>query len=83
MSMTGEPRPLWQLVDPETGATAGTCSGPTADGGCPRQAEGRPVPCAGFALVAACRGRNARMLRLSVGVAETDCPVPILFAGGC
>jgi hypothetical protein len=41
------------ILDLATHRIAGACSGPSADGACPRVAVGGVIPCAGYAIVPA------------------------------
>jgi hypothetical protein len=40
-----------QILDPGSHRLVGSCTGPSADGACPRVAVGGVIPCAGFAIV--------------------------------
>jgi hypothetical protein len=73
--------PLFLIVDPDGAEPTDWCSGPDANGDCPRAAAGNVVPCAGRELVAV-HGDLGPMLRRMVCAREDECPLPIMLAGG-
>lgn len=79
--MTVDRKALFYVWDPEGTTPSLWCSGPGADGVCPAAVEGQPVPCAGYDLVLACPDQNP-LWRRTIGAHETECPLPIILAGG-
>ena len=63
------------ILDTETRALVGQCSGPTRDGRCPDLAAGQSLPCAGRRLVPA-GGTGLEGWRLTILDAPIDtCPI--------
>ena len=73
--------PLFLIVDPDRKLEADVCSGPNADGRCPRVVEGGHVPCAGRELYLLNGDLGSQSARC-VSSMEDECPVPIMCAGG-
>ena len=79
--MTVQRKALFYVMDAQGAVPTVWCSGPGPDGVCPGAIAGRPVPCAGYDLVLACTEQNP-LWRRAVGAYETECPLPIMLAGG-
>jgi hypothetical protein len=68
------------ILDRDTCALVGQCSGPTGYGVCPNVAEGHAVPCAGRRLVPA-SGTGIEGWRLTIFEPEGDaCPLASLVS---
>jgi hypothetical protein len=65
------------IFDPETDGVVSSCSGPCADGACPRVAIGEMVPCAGYGLALA-GARDTRPYAVSPRM--TLCPLTVAAA---
>ena len=66
---------LLLILDADTRALVGQCTGPDVGGACPRAAAGTVVPCAGHRLVAA-YGTGIEGWRLTIMDRDlTECPV--------
>ena len=72
---------LFLIVDPDWEVPTRSCAGPSRAGECPLAHEGGIVPCAGRELVLLNSNLSPRWWR-SVAAGETECPVPVLVAGG-
>lgn len=62
------------ILDEKDGSVIGRCTGPAADGSCPRVAVGELVPCAGTELVSPGAGA---MHPYDVPASMTVCPVTL------
>ena len=66
---------LFILLDPETRRVIDLCSGPAAEGACPRYVAGQPLPCEGYKVIPL-RSTSANGLPFRVGPsAGTRCPL--------
>ncbi|HVC41524.1 MAG TPA: hypothetical protein VND54_06070 [Candidatus Saccharimonadales bacterium] len=65
------------ILDPGTHNVVGSCSGPSANGACPRVAIGEMVPCASYEL-ALSGARDARSYEVSPRM--TLCPLTVAEA---
>jgi len=72
---------IFLIVDPDWEVPTRSCAGPAPGGQCPMTAEGQTVPCAGRDLVLLNHNLSPRWWR-TVAAGETECPVPVLVAGG-
>ena len=69
---------LLRIVDAATGEDIGRCTGPAADGSCPRVAVGNILPCSGCVLVPLHAAEAA--IPYAVSGQATLCPVTVAAA---
>jgi len=76
-STTAHTAPGILMLDVASGRVVGRCTGPTADGRCPRVTVGEILPCAGCALVPV-DAPGAEAYTVSAGM--TLCPITVALA---
>ena len=67
-----------RILDVESGDEVQRCTGPAADGSCPRVAMGDVLPCAGYALAPEASARGSQPY--AVAGTATLCPVTLAAA---